>query len=77
MESDDIFVPTSPVSAVLKRRPDAIPGLSSLFLPELGTKNSHCRDLLSPGPATVLSPVTNLALDMNNLAVLGRYCCHI
>ncbi|XP_077945454.1 M-phase inducer phosphatase 2 isoform X1 [Gasterosteus aculeatus] len=74
MESDDIFVPTSPVSAVLKRRPDAIPGLSSLFLPELGTKNSHCRDLLSPGPATVLSPVTNLALDMNNLAVLGSLC---
>lgn len=64
---------TSPVHAVLKSRPDRIPGLSSLGLPELNTKNTHCRNLFSPGPATVLSPVTNLALDMNNLAGLGRF----
>ncbi|TNN51453.1 hypothetical protein EYF80_038365 [Liparis tanakae] len=72
MESDDVFVCTSPVSAVLKRRPDGIPGLSSLSLPELSTKTALYRDLSSPGPATVLSPVTNLALDLTNLAVLGR-----
>ncbi|XP_070698905.1 M-phase inducer phosphatase 2 isoform X2 [Pempheris klunzingeri] len=71
MESITHFGSTSPVSTVLKRRPDGIPGLSSLSLPELSTKNTHCRDLFSPGPATVLSPVTNLALDMNNLAGLG------
>ncbi|XP_031733256.1 M-phase inducer phosphatase 2 isoform X3 [Anarrhichthys ocellatus] len=74
MESDDVFVCTSPVKTVLKSRPDGIPGLSSLCLPELSTKNMHCRDLFSPGPATVLSPVTNLALDMNNLAGLGSLC---
>ncbi|CAK6965707.1 M-phase inducer phosphatase 2 [Scomber scombrus] len=74
MESVDVFGSTSPDIGVLKRRPDGIPGLSSLCLPELSTKTPHCRDLFSPGPATVLSPVTNLALDMNNLAVLGSQC---
>lgn len=64
MESVNVFGSTSPVNSVLKSRPDGIPGLSS---------NTHRRDLFSPGPATVLSPVTNLALDMNNLAGLGRY----
>lgn len=73
MESVNVLGSTSPVNTVLKSRPDGIPGLSSLSLPELSTKTSHCRDLFSLGPATVLSPVTNLALDMNNLAVLGRY----
>ncbi|KAM4541667.1 M-phase inducer phosphatase 2 [Odontesthes bonariensis] len=62
---------TSPVNAAFKRRPDAIHGLSSLTLPDLSTKTAHCRNLFSPGPAAVLSPVTNLALDMNNLAGLG------
>lgn len=61
-------------SPVVKNRPDGITGLSSLSLPEMSTKNSHCRNLFSPGPATVLSPVTNLALDMNNLIGLGSQC---
>lgn len=63
----------SPVSAggALRGRPEGIPGLSSLSLPDLGFKNAHCRTLFSPGPTTVLSPVTNLALDMNNLVGLG------
>lgn len=74
MESVDLFGCTSPVNTGLKRRPDGIPGLYSLSLPELSTKNTHCRTLFSPGPATVLSPVTNLALDMNNLAGLGSQC---
>lgn len=74
MESVNFLGSTSPVNTVLKRRPDGIPGFSSLTLPELSTKTTHCRDLFSPGPATVLSPVTNLALDMNNLVVLGSQC---
>ncbi|XP_062253861.1 M-phase inducer phosphatase 2 [Platichthys flesus] len=67
MESVNIFDQASPVNTVLKRRPDAIPGLSSLSSP-------HCRTLFSPGPAAVLSPVTNLALDLDNLVVLGSLC---
>uniref|UniRef100_A0A671WAC8 M-phase inducer phosphatase n=1 Tax=Sparus aurata TaxID=8175 RepID=A0A671WAC8_SPAAU len=74
MESVHFFGSTSPVNNVLKTRPDGIPGLSSLTHPELSTKNTHCKNLFSPGPATVLSPVTNLALDMNNLAGLGSQC---
>ncbi|KAE8290365.1 M-phase inducer phosphatase 1 [Larimichthys crocea] len=73
MEPGNVFGSTSPVNSVLKRRPDGIPGLSSLSLPELSSKNGHCRNLFSPGPATVLSPVTNLALDMNNFG-LGSQC---
>uniref|UniRef100_A0A3P8S6K1 M-phase inducer phosphatase n=1 Tax=Amphiprion percula TaxID=161767 RepID=A0A3P8S6K1_AMPPE len=64
----------SPVNTTSKSRPEGIPGLSSLTLPELSTKDPHCRNLFSPGPAAVLSPVTNLALDMNNLAGLGSQC---
>lgn len=64
---------TSPVNGLLERRPERIAGLSALSLPELSTKNPHCRNRFSPGPPTVLSPVTNLALDMNNLAGLGRF----
>lgn len=71
---ESVFGSTSPVNTALKSRPVGIPGLSSLPLPELSTKNSHCRSLFSPGPAAVLSPVTNLALDMNNLAGLGSHC---
>ncbi|XP_060938647.1 M-phase inducer phosphatase 2 [Limanda limanda] len=67
MESVNLFDQASPVNTVLKSRPDAIPGLSSLSSP-------HCRTLFSPGPAAVLSPVTNLALDLDNLAVLGSLC---
>ncbi|XP_071354940.1 M-phase inducer phosphatase 2 [Trachinotus anak] len=74
MESVNGFGSTSPVNTILKSRPDGIPGLSSFSLPELSSKNSHCRDLFSCGPATVLSPVTNLALDMDNLAGLGSQC---
>lgn len=73
MESFQGSGSTSPVRTVLRRRPDRIPGLSSLALSELSTKSSHCRNLFSPGPSTVLSPVTRLALDMNNLAGLGRF----
>ncbi|MED6259067.1 hypothetical protein ATANTOWER_016541 [Ataeniobius toweri] len=59
------FGSDSPLSVDYRSRPDGIPGLSSLTLP---------RNLVSPGPETVLSPLTNLALDMNNLAGLGSQC---
>uniref|UniRef100_A0A3B4GQQ1 M-phase inducer phosphatase n=1 Tax=Pundamilia nyererei TaxID=303518 RepID=A0A3B4GQQ1_9CICH len=62
----------SRISPVKTNRPDRIPELSLLSLPEHSTKTSHCRNLFSPGPTAVLSPVTNLAMDMNNLAGLGQ-----
>ncbi|XP_015250269.1 M-phase inducer phosphatase 2 [Cyprinodon tularosa] len=68
------FAPASPLSVAFKSRPDGIPGFSSLTLPDMNGKNSHCRNLFSPGPETVLSPVTNLALDMNKLVGLGSQC---
>ncbi|XP_037551363.1 M-phase inducer phosphatase 2 [Nematolebias whitei] len=68
------FSNTSPLKTAFNARPDGIPGLSSLVLPDVSTKTSHCRTLFSPGPAAVLSPVTNLALDMNNLIGLGSQC---
>lgn len=72
METVSAFTSPTPGNGAMKSRPDGIPGLSSLSLPEQGFKTAHCRNLFSPGPTTVLSPVTNLALDMNNLAGLGR-----
>lgn len=74
MEPVHVFGSASPGNAAAKRRPDGIPGLSSFTLPELSSKTSHCRDLFSSGPAGVLSPVTNLALDLNNWGGLGSQC---
>ncbi|KAG7235798.1 hypothetical protein INR49_002185 [Caranx melampygus] len=74
MEPVHVFGSASPSNTALKSRPEGIPGLSSFSLPELSSKSSHCRDLFSSGPAGVLSPVTNLALDMNNLGGLGSQC---
>ncbi|TDG99174.1 hypothetical protein EPR50_G00208840 [Perca flavescens] len=73
MDSLNVFGCTSPVNTVLKSRPEGIPGLSSLTLPELSTKDMHCRNLYSPGPATVMSPVTNLALDMNSFGLGSQF----
>ncbi|XP_032366976.1 M-phase inducer phosphatase 2 [Etheostoma spectabile] len=73
MDSLNVFGCTSPVNTVLKSRPEGIPGLSSFTLPELSTKDMHCKDLFSPGPTTVMSPVTNLALDMTNFG-FGSQC---
>ncbi|XP_029943060.1 M-phase inducer phosphatase 2 [Salarias fasciatus] len=70
---ESLFGSTSPVSTAAKRRPDPIRGLSSPGLREMSSKTPHCRSLFSPEPAAVLSPVTNLALDMNNLAGLGSH----
>ncbi|GAA6103303.1 M-phase inducer phosphatase 2 [Tachysurus ichikawai] len=60
----------SPVSL----EPGAGLRVSRPALPELGLKDSPCtKTLFSPG-TTVLSPVTNLTLNMDNLAVLGGQC---
>ncbi|KAL0969532.1 hypothetical protein UPYG_G00228530 [Umbra pygmaea] len=60
----------SPVTSRFARRPGRIPGVSSLSMPDMV---SPCvkKNLFSPGPPAVLSPVTNLALNMNNLVGLG------
>ncbi|CAL1575560.1 unnamed protein product [Knipowitschia caucasica] len=71
MQSFDFCDSPVSVNNALRCRPEEIPGLSPLTLPDYGGQNSHCRTLFSPGPNTVLSPVTTLALDMNNLAGLG------
>lgn len=72
MESDLHFSNASPVKSFQASRPDSIPGLSSTSLPDLDTKSSHC--MFSPGAPTVLSPVTNLAYNMDHLAGLGGLC---
>ncbi|XP_016109112.1 M-phase inducer phosphatase 2 [Sinocyclocheilus grahami] len=64
----------SPVNDPFSAGPESV--LRPRFsLPEVGARGSPCmKNLASPGPMTVLSPVTNLALNMNNLAVLGGQC---
>uniref|UniRef100_A0A8B9GQA1 M-phase inducer phosphatase n=1 Tax=Astyanax mexicanus TaxID=7994 RepID=A0A8B9GQA1_ASTMX len=75
MEIDTVVSDFSPVSDDLCTEPNSIPRLSRPSFPELRTKGSPCiKNLFSPGPAAVLSPVTNLALNMDNLAVLGGQC---
>ncbi|KAM9354396.1 M-phase inducer phosphatase 2 [Pholidichthys leucotaenia] len=58
-------------SLAKESRPSDILRLSSPSLPELSSRNSHRRTLFPPDSPIVLSPVTNLALDMNNLGGLG------
>ncbi|RXM30336.1 M-phase inducer phosphatase 1 [Acipenser ruthenus] len=70
MEFDEVLADFSP-----SRRPDCISGRSSLSLPGIGSMSSaSVKTRFSQEPAAVLSPVTNLALNMNNLAVLGSQC---
>ncbi|KAI7805943.1 M-phase inducer phosphatase 2 [Triplophysa rosa] len=65
----------SPVDDHFITGPDSVPRPPRLSLPELGLRGSPCtKNLASPGPMAVLSPVTNLALNLNNLAVLGGQC---
>ncbi|XP_063040165.1 M-phase inducer phosphatase 2 [Engraulis encrasicolus] len=66
-------IEVSPVNFHQGCRPDRNPRLAKLSLPELGGKASPCIKNLFASP-TVLSPVTNLALNMTNLAVLGSQC---
>lgn len=64
------FGHTTPDRAAFGTRPDHIPGLSSLDLQDLS--GAHRRSLFSSD--AVLSPVTNLAMDMDNLIGLGSNC---
>ncbi|XP_028843070.1 LOW QUALITY PROTEIN: M-phase inducer phosphatase 2 [Denticeps clupeoides] len=66
----------SPDSPHLRHRPGRSLGFPQLSLPDLVSTGSSCvKNLFSPaGPADVLSPVTNLSINMNNLAVLGSQC---
>uniref|UniRef100_A0A4W5JBY8 Uncharacterized protein n=1 Tax=Hucho hucho TaxID=62062 RepID=A0A4W5JBY8_9TELE len=74
MDFKNVTSDFSPITANLINRPDTIHGLSSLSLPDTA---STCikNNLFSPGPTDVLSPVTNLALNMTNLAGLGSQQC--
>ncbi|KAJ8271624.1 hypothetical protein COCON_G00104830 [Conger conger] len=75
MEFDQVSSELSPVNTKFGyRRPDGIPGLDSFSLPGKCSNSPCLRKLFSPEPAAVLSPVTNLALNMTNLAVLGSQC---
>ncbi|KAM9432399.1 M-phase inducer phosphatase 1-like isoform 1-T1 [Salvelinus alpinus] len=62
----------SPVT--LTSRPDRVSGLSSMSDMMMASPCIN-KSLFSPGPTNVLSPVTNLALNMNNLAGLGSQQC--
>ncbi|RXN24859.1 M-phase inducer phosphatase 1-like protein [Labeo rohita] len=65
----------SPVNDPFGAGPESVLRPHRLYLPEIGARGSPCmKNLASPGPMAVLSPVTNLALNMNNLAVLGGQC---
>lgn len=61
----------SPVIRELGEGLDSVPRVSRPALPEIGLKGSPCiKTLFSAGTTAVLSPVTNLTLNMDNLAVL-------
>lgn len=64
----------SPVSSRLTAGPDSSPRLSRPTLPELSVRESVMKNLFSPASSGVLSPVTNLVLNMDNLDVLGGQC---
>ncbi|XP_061898401.1 M-phase inducer phosphatase 2 [Entelurus aequoreus] len=68
---DNILGSISPVGAVSRSRPDDMPGLSCRSLSDANIHSAHRKKLFSSGPATVLSPITNLAMDMDNLVGLG------
>lgn len=73
MQSANIYDSPLSVNNASRVRPDGIPGLSPLSLTDFSAKNEHCRKLFSPEPATVLSPVTNLALDLAGLGSLSEF----
>lgn len=63
----------TPVSLEVGAGRDSVLRVSRPALPEIGLKDSPCiKNLFSPGTTTVLSPVTNLTLNLDNLAVLEK-----
>uniref|UniRef100_A0A4W4DM65 M-phase inducer phosphatase n=1 Tax=Electrophorus electricus TaxID=8005 RepID=A0A4W4DM65_ELEEL len=72
MEIDKVASDLSPVNNQMHTGPGSVPRFSKPSLPEIGAQGSPCiKNLFFPGPTGVLSPVTNLTLNMDNLAVLG------
>ncbi|XP_019746127.1 M-phase inducer phosphatase 2 [Hippocampus comes] len=71
---DEFLGSVRPVGGGARSRPDDIPGVSSLPAPDVCHQMAHCRSLFSSVPASVHSPVSNLALDMNKLVGLGSQC---
>lgn len=65
----------TPVSLEVGAGRDSVLRVSRPALAEIGLKDSPCiKNLSSPGATTVLSPVTNLTLNLDNLAVLEKQC---
>ncbi|KAI5606819.1 M-phase inducer phosphatase 2, partial [Silurus asotus] len=65
----------SPVRLEVCTGPDSVPRVSRPTLPEFELKGSPCiKNLFSPGTTSLLSPVTNLTLNMDNLAFLEGQC---
>lgn len=74
MDFDIVPGDISPVNDPFSTGPESVLRPPRFSLPEVGARGSPCvKNLASPGPMAVLSPVTNLALNMNNLAVLGGW----
>ncbi|CAL8283566.1 unnamed protein product [Lota lota] len=71
MDSDLCLGSTSPVSTPFDRRPPCLPGVPTMS--DQNTKNCTKNLFFSPTTA-VLSPVTNLAFNMDNLGGLGGLC---
>jgi len=72
MDFDSVPGDISPVCDPFSTGPESVLRPLRLSLSELGVRGSPClNNLASPGPMAVLSPVTNLALNLNNLDVLG------
>ncbi|XP_056104000.1 M-phase inducer phosphatase 2 [Rhinichthys klamathensis goyatoka] len=75
MDFDSVPGDISPVCDPFSTGPESVLRPLRFSLPELGARGSPClNNLASPGPMAMLSPVTNLALNLNNLAVLGGQC---
>ncbi|XP_051504470.1 M-phase inducer phosphatase 1-like [Myxocyprinus asiaticus] len=72
MEFDSVRGDISPVNDLHSTGPGSVLRPHILSLPEVGTRGSPCMQSLAPGPMAVLSPVTNLALNMNNVVLEGH-----
>lgn len=74
MDLENVTKDVSPVTSRLIRKPDKTSGFFSMSDMMMASPCIN-KKLFSPGPTHVLSPVTNLALNMDNLAGLGSQQC--
>nr|XP_013981033.1 unnamed protein product [Salmo salar] len=72
MDLENVTKDVSPVTSRLIRKPDKTSGFFSMSDMMMASPCIN-KKLFSPGPTHVLSPVTNLALNMDNLAGLGSF----